>query len=203
MSAFQGNNSSFILSEMKNKNKQKKAENQPQSPQKIIVAKGRSLALLKCMVNQNWTISKMANVLVIRQHASGKVTVGVYLVDLMCLGVKDTFFIFNEEPGQVEDEFESQNIVFKEIAYPLAHNIIFAGHDFAAEFDINPHPQFNITKYLLEEDDDNVPLIEISVGNEEGKPQIIAEHAVQYADALSKLKKHAGEGNYNYIVMEE
>ncbi|WP_153800722.1 hypothetical protein [Foetidibacter luteolus] len=62
------------------------------SPKKYIETKARSLPIYRCYATQDWEATKMASVVVMRRHVNGNVTVGFYLVDLMCLGIKDTFF---------------------------------------------------------------------------------------------------------------
>lgn len=47
-----------------------------------------------------------------------------------------------------------------EIPYEVAHNLIYGSIEFAGEAGIEPVDEWGITQYILEEDDDNVPLIE-------------------------------------------
>ena len=37
----------------------------------------------------------MANIIIARKHSNDNLTFGIYLVDLLCLGVKDSFYGFN------------------------------------------------------------------------------------------------------------
>lgn len=172
-----------------------------QSPKKYIETRARNLPIYKCIVNKDWQEARIADVVVMRQHVNGNITAGIYLVDLACLGIKDTFYFFNVTEEEIIEKFSSAPVMFEEIDYALAHNIIYAAHDFAMEFDIHPHPGFAITKYILEEDNEDVPLIDIAVGDErDGKPHLIVRQPGQYADALAKLKKYAGEGNYHYTM---
>lgn len=173
------------------------------SPKKYIQTKARSLPIYKCLINKDWEESQIASINVLRKHVNGKVTAGVFLIDLLCLGVKDTFYFFNVDEGEVLERYEGFMQDFMEIDYNLAHNIIYAGHDFAQEFHIEPHPEFEISKYILEDDNDNVPLIDIAVGDEDGDPHLMVENINQFRDALVKLKKYAGEGNYTYTVINE
>jgi hypothetical protein len=189
---------------MKNKNSNKVAP--LLSPKKFVETKARNLPIYECYVNSDWKETHMANVVVMRKHANEKITAGIYLVDLLCLGVKDTVYVYNdEELGLKERVFESQNddLQFEKIDYMLAHNIVYAGHDFALEFGIKPDAEFATTKYILEDDTDDIELIDIEVGDKEGNPVLIVKQSGQYADALMKLKKNAGEGNYTYLVEGE
>jgi hypothetical protein len=169
------------------------------SPRKYVQTKARTLPVSKCMVNKDWEESQIANVSVMRKHANGNVTIGLYRIDLLCLGVKDTVFFFNTSEHEFLSEYSHELADFKEIDYALAHNIIYAGHDFALEFDIQPHHNFEVTRYILEEDNHAVPVIEVPVGTD-GVPHLIVAQPGEFADVLAKLKQYAGEGNYYYTV---
>lgn len=142
----------------------------------------------------------MANVIIARQHVNQNLTAGFYLVDLMCLGIKDTFYFFNEPEQDILEKLPLDDGSFIEIDYALAHNIVYSGHDFALEYDINPHKDFAVTKNILEEDTEAIPLIDISTGDEEGKPRMVVDAGYNYKPILEKLKKNAGEGNYSFII---
>ncbi len=173
------------------------------SPKKYIETQVRKLPIYKCLVNKDWEETQMANIVVMRNHVNGNVTFGLYLVDLLCLGVKDTLYKFNIPESEADEMFGEEDF-FTAINYNLAHNIVFAGHDFAMEFDIPPHKDFALTKNILAEDDDDVPLIEIAVGDKfDGKPHLMINPYGQGKWALEKLIKNAGEGNYHYSTEDE
>ncbi len=173
------------------------------SPKKYIETKVRTLPIGMCYINENWEECGIANVIITRNHTNGKVSGAMYLIDLMCLGVKDTSWFFNEYDNYFEDKFENFNINFVKIDYNLAHNIIYAGYDFAMEFDIQPHKEFATSRFVLEEDNDEIPIIDIKVGEgPDDKPHLMVYNKNEFLDALAKLKKNAGEGNYYYTFMD-
>lgn len=170
------------------------------SPKQYIQSKARTLPVYKCFVNKDWEEGKLAQIIVMRRHVNGNITAGVYLIDLLCLGVKDTLYFFNEPEAEMQERFgDDFDKMFEQADYNLVHNIIFAGHDFAMDFDIKPHPEFAVTRFILEEDNDNIELIDIEVGQDD-KPHLMVAQAGQFSDALAKLKKNAGEGNYYYTI---
>jgi hypothetical protein len=171
------------------------------SPKKYIETKARTLPIYKCFVNKNWELASEASVIVMRRHVNGNVTTGIYLVDLLCLGIKDTFYFFNEPEGEIYERFPADvDVMFNEVDYALAHNIIYAGHDFALDYGIEPHKEFAVTKFILEEDNDKIPLMDIPVGDEDGLPHLMVHQPGEYSSALAKLMKNAGEGNYRYTI---
>lgn len=64
-----------------------------------------------------------------------------------------------------------------EIPYEVAHNLIYSSIEFAGEAGIEPVDEWGITQYILEEDDDNVPLIEYQWGLN-GMHYLLAEDIV-------------------------
>jgi hypothetical protein len=186
----------------------KKTTAQPQSlsPEKYIRQKSRKLPIYKCWISNNWEKVRFGNITIARQHANGNVTFCTYLVDLACLGVKDTLYAFNVPIKELEERLTRfPNMKFEEISYPLAHNIIYAAIEFAEEYGFQPHKDYTqTTSYFLEEDTDDIPLMEIKCGSKEnGKPFYInaghdsPERAKQI---IAHLEKTAGNGNYNFLT---
>ncbi|CAN5400579.1 hypothetical protein BH11BAC3_BH11BAC3_45140 [soil metagenome] len=173
------------------------------SPKKYIETKARNLPVYKCLITNSWEADSMASIIVMRRHVTGNVTLGYYLIDLLCLGVKDTFYQFNVSEEEAEERFGAILNIMEEIEYNLAHNVIYAAHDFAMEFDIKPHKDFNLTKYILAEDNDDIPLIDIHTGAEDGKPHLMINPQGQGKWALQKLIENAGEGNYYYTTEDD
>lgn len=62
-------------------------------------------------------------------------------------------------------EMLSETTELEECSYEEAHNIIYGAIEYAAEQGRKPHNSFMITKYMLEEDTDDIPLIEYEFGN--------------------------------------
>ena len=179
---------------------------QPQqlSPANYIRQKARSLPIHECRVNSNWKEYGMATVMVTRKHNNGNLTSAIYLIDTLCLGIKDTTYQFNLKPEEYDsyvDHFLNKDDC-EEITYALAHNIIYAALAYAEEFEFKPHRDFNsITQFMLEEDTDDIELIDIECGKE-GKPcYVIGSHdSDQKVDRIiDQLERTAGVDNF-YII---
>lgn len=180
------------------------------SPEKYIRTRARTLPVGACYINDNWKESGFAAILVTRIHINGHVTHGAYMVDLLCLGVKDSFWNFNQNPldfnellDKHQQSYES-GIRIRQVDYALVHNIIHGAIAFAEEFGFHPHKSFELTKHILEEDADRIALIDLEFGHK-GKPLYISnpENPGEKARVLAHLKKHPGEGNYNFITEAE
>ena len=153
------------------------------------------LPIHKCYVNEFYEDAGLANVFICRKHVTGKITIGIFLIDLMCLGVKDVHFIFNEAEEDVLERIFGDGVI-KEIDYNLAHNIVYAGYEYALELGINAHKDFSFVKYILEPDDDKIPLIDVKTGDKDGKPHLIVDNLLNYSHVIKMLIKTQGEGNF-------
>ena len=190
------------------KKKKKPTGNQVKlTPESFIRKKARNLPLHKCYITENWKENGEGNIFIERKHKNGNITLGVFLVDLFCLGVRNTFYQYNiselEEEELRENFSEDTNMV--EADYNLVHNIILAGVEYAEAYGFNPHKDFErVTQYILAEDTEDIPLMEIECGKD-GKPLFVASEETNQKEIsriISTLEKTAGPGNYNYLLNE-
>lgn len=174
------------------------------SPEKYIRQKARTLEIWECWVNTDWKKTNMATVIIARKHSNENVTVGLYLVDLNCLGIKDSYFRFNNTTYEYSELLQkvSTGLEMQKTNYNLAHNIVYAGLEFAAEYGFKPAKVFtNTTKYILEEDDEKIELIEIECGMN-GKPAYMRgpdDTDAMVKKVIAQLKNTGGEDSYYYF----
>ena len=146
----------------------------PTSPKKYILTRARQLPLHTCYINPDWHESRMASILISRRHPTGHVTIGVYLTDLLALGVKDSFYLFNRPAETLQELVREQGDKgpLIEAPYSLVHNIIYGANAFAEDHGFKPHKAFRITQFILEEDTEDIELIDLEFG-QNGKPVFI------------------------------
>lgn len=174
------------------------------SPENYIRKKARTLPICQCLANEGWEEHKLAQVLVARRHTTGNITLCFYLVDLMCLGVKDTYFQFNIPFSDYLELVEDANTQMPrvEISYELAHNIVYAGLEFAEEFGFKPHKDFtSVTQFMLEEDTEDIELIEVECGLN-GQPAYMRgpyDDDAKVGKIITQLERTAGPGNYSVL----
>ncbi len=188
-----------------------KQKHKPLSPENYIRTRARTLNIGKCFINHDWLDTGFAMITVSRWHINGNITHASFMVDLYCLGVKEAFWIFNEDPRDFDSFIEkvrsdgeySRRFVIAD--YQLVHNIIYGAVEFAGEFGFRPHKSFEIAKYILEEDDEHVPLIEIEFGFK-GKPLYIWGPDIPAAEqnrVRVHLDKTIGRDNFYFIAASE
>jgi len=176
------------------------------SPENYIRQKARDLPIYECTISKNWKQGNFGAVSVARKHANGNVTVGLYMVDLNCLGVKDAHYMFNVSEEKYKNTISANGQMdLVPISYELAHNIVYAGLAYAKELGFNPHKDFSVARYILEEDTDEVELIEIECGTN-GKPMFVKTEWQTEQEAnkiIAQLERSVGKGNYDFIMPYE
>lgn len=185
--------------------KKKKNNPAPQtlSPEKYIQTKARNLPVEECLIGEDWQKAGLTTIVITRRHTNGNYTLGVYLVDLFCLGVKSSVYYFNISPEEYKEykEHLSKPGAMLPVTYNEAHNIIFGSIAYAEELGIEPCKEFKLTQYLLEEDTDDIPLIDYEFGKD-GKPCLIVATALEGSRYLPLLEK-ATDGNFRYFIRDE
>ncbi len=87
-----------------------------------------------------------------------------------------------------------------EVDYVTAHNWIFNSIAYGEEAGFSPHKSFGITKYMLEDDEDeSIPIIDTPNGHD-GKHLLVADSMAEFLRLEPQLEKHLGEGNYDFII---
>jgi hypothetical protein len=191
-----------MAKQKKAKKKHPPASNPAVLNKKYYLASGRArhLPVYKCIINKGWEEGGLAQICVVRQHVNGHITAGIYLVDTFCAGVKDTFCFFNISEFAFNLRFSFSPTIQQECTYELAHNIIYGAIAFAEEYGISPPSDFHLTRYILEEDTEAVPLIDLAFGRN-GKPFLVLSGNPRDEYLRRQMEKNAGPGNYDLLEM--
>ena len=101
----------------------KKGQNQKKmTPREYIRYKVRSLPIGDCYMSNDWKDVGEAMIMVTRIHPQGTYTLGFYVVDTYCLGVKDSFFHFSIDKFKYEEIFPLQDMRFEDAIVMVPHN---------------------------------------------------------------------------------
>ena len=128
---------------------------------------------------------------------------GVYLIDIYCLGLKNTFY----NPDVSYPEF--RDLIFnkpdeKHIGIDIdeAHSIIYGGIEYAENLGFKPHSDFKVTKFILKhreeiEFDDTIEF------GKDGKPFYFAgpyDSKEKINKIYLQLQKSVGENNFDFVI---
>lgn len=135
----------------------------------------RSLPLGKCYIAPDKDDQSEVTVFVTRNHPAGSITLGAYLIDKYCCGIKNAFFKFSIAKSELYDMIlhYKHRMGIKEIPYVEAHNLIYGALEYAEGIGIAPHKDFDDAQYILAEDNEDIPLIEYEFGHD-GRPYLIS-----------------------------
>jgi hypothetical protein len=170
-------------------------------PRKRLLA-GRELPLHECLINAGWKERGIANIIISRRQPDGKITFGVYLVDIFCLGLKSSFGNVDFSELRYESELKARampDVSLVECAPDLAHHIIYGGIDYAARFGFKPDPDFKWSQGVLDERGLHEPLPEVEFGKD-GKPLFISGPHDNMDRIIRQLEATAGSGNFEFIA---
>lgn len=186
------------------KKKKGKVVQFPQSLEGKIRTRARKLEIGKCYISEDWKLMREGNILITRKHTNGNLTFGFFLVDLGVLGVKDTFCEFNFPEHKLLSSLENsaQEDNFIEVEYNLAHNIIYGVVEYAEDHGFKPCKNFDVSQYVLEKDDEKIPLIDIEFGVN-GLPAIFCNDNNPMEQEINQLEKTVGISNFRVINTDD
>lgn len=162
----------------------------------------RTLPVGKCYMIPDWEETGETVAIVTRCHPKGTFTVGTYLIDTFCLGVKDSFYRFSINEYDLEELLRNySNVKIEETDYAVVHNLIYGALEFAEEAGILPCKEFSLTQYILEEDTDAIPLMKFDYGKN-GRHLLVADNRSQLDFYMPKLRKHLGD-DFSFICRDD
>jgi hypothetical protein len=141
-----------------------------------------------------------ALVIVTRQAGFDRVIMSSYLVDIWCLGVKDTISPRKMNLGEYKEFCSYTYQAFPEgrekISLELAQAIVFGGIDYAAKLGFQPHRDFNNSRAHLGEWSGEPKL----TFGKNGKPFYINGPYDNPQKILKTLQKNVGVNNFDYLI---
>jgi len=179
------------------------AKNSQQTPENYIRSgKARTLPIYECRLLKDFEETGMTNVSVARAHKNGNLTVGVYLVDLFCLGIKDSMFCFNVSKQEYEDKIVNASAGMIVVDYDFAHNLLFGADIYSEELGLKAHHSFKLTQYILDEDTEDKKLIEFNFGDK-GMPHLVINPTENRTREINILTKNLGENGFRITSPED
>ena len=105
---------------------QKKNQGQKKiTPEEYIRKKVRNLPIGDCYMTADWKDCGEPMALVTRLHPQGTFTVGIYIVDTYCLGVKDSVWYFSLDKFKYEKILEKIKPEMVKVSYNEVHNLVY------------------------------------------------------------------------------
>ena len=164
------------------------------------IRQARRYPIHECLINPSWQEQGLATILVSRRQPDDQLAFGVFLVDVFCLGLKNTFAnvdfsesrYVREVVGRVYEQQESEPC-----ASGMAHQIIYGAIAYAKQFGFKPNKDFRLSQHVLDAAESIGPS-DIEFGKD-GKPLFVSGPDDNVQKILHQLQATAGEGQYHYL----
>ena len=167
---------------MKKKRKDKDRKNKKSetfgdiNSSKSIIKNIRELPIHECLIQPGWQEKGLATILISRKQPNNNLVFGVYLVDIYCLGLKDTLYkadiSLQDYEGGIKGTLRKKS-EYIECDIDLAHQIIYGAIEFARELGFEPHKDFKSSRYILEGPTEKYYSSDLEFGKN-GEPYYIA-----------------------------
>jgi hypothetical protein len=170
-----------------------------------LIRKARQFPVFECLINRDWETddSGLVRILLSRsQPNDGGILFGTYLVDMFCLGLKNTHSDANVPVGVYRQDVLPQVFMDEnpaECPLDLAHQIVYQAIEYAAKFGFKPQRDFKWSQYVLDERGKWPESHQLTFGKD-GKPFFVAGPFDNIKTIKAKLDKNPGPGNYDYLV---
>ncbi|MBN1641943.1 MAG: hypothetical protein JXA09_11975 [Anaerolineae bacterium] len=158
--------------------------------------------IVGCWTREDWDGAGLTPVVIARRQPDGRIAWGAYIVDLFCLGLKDTYCNVNYSRRRFYDELLPGVVVGgapHEITPALAHELVYGAIEYAGQFGFRAHRDFRDSRYLLDPPNAHPRSGTVTFGHE-GKPLFIQGPYDNAEAIVHQLQRTAGEGNFDYIV---
>lgn len=167
----------------------------------IIIAKNSPIK--DCRIRKDIISEGIGTVIVSREMPNSRLGVGVFLLDVWCLGVKNTYFsVLSEDEYTDRIKEISVHETLENIHPSCARKLIEQCVNFSDGLGFIPHKDFKISRQLLTDIDPTVCPIKYTFGKD-GKPFYISgpnENLNQSKKIIDSLLQHCGEGNFDYLM---
>lgn len=169
-----------------------------------MILNAREYPIHECLINSSWRDQGIASILLSRRQPDGRIVFGLYLVDIFCLGLKDTLCNANVPFSTYEGEIKPRGYLADKpvkCPIPLAHSIIYGGIEYAEKLGFKPHKDFKLSKHILEEPD-KIERVKVEFGKE-GKPFYIPgprDDPRKVRKIIKQLERSVGPGNFDFLI---
>ncbi len=152
----------------------------------------------RCFANLNWQEQGLAQVVVVREMPNLTYRMGVYLADVFCLGVKDTFVHSGVNYEELKAFLRRSPMPFHEIAYEDARSIVLGAVEYARQLGFEPPRDWASSKSILESERsfDN----KFKFGKD-GKPFYIQGPADNPKKIMAKLEPLVKQGKADFLTV--
>ena len=167
---------------------------------KLLIKSSDEYPVAACLINPNWRDLGLATIAVARRQPNGRLIMGLYLVDVFCLGLKNTFCNADLPVARFEGDFLAKSFPEQapiSIGINHAKEIIFGAIDYAGKLGFDPHPDFELSRHVLGTEEWTRQQ-DIIFGGPDGKPRYISGPDDDARGIIQKLMSRLGREGFDF-----
>ncbi len=170
------------------------------------IALAGNAPIYECLVPANLFERGIGNLIFSRSLPDGRMALAMFLLDVFCLGVKNTFFAI-----VARDEYDRRLRSWREaeslhrIDPACLRKLVEGGVVYARELGFNPHADYVVVHQLFGDVEAAACPSHFEYGHA-GKPFYISgphETATQVQTIVDRLQRRLGPGNFEFLVLAE
>jgi hypothetical protein len=159
----------------------------------------REYPIYGCWIDRLWKEHSLARVVLARQQSPECVLYGSFLVDPLCLGVKDAFFRTDIRSKRFPKDLLKLCGDPEPCSVEFTHQLIYDAIEYAHRYGIEPHPDYNETSLVLDPPGTHPANADIEFGKD-GKPFFISGPYDNVDQIIATLRRTAGDGNFDFLL---
>lgn len=160
----------------------------------------------ECLMTRELFDVGIGSVILARKLPGGDIAVGLFLVDVYCLGVKDAFFALRtkaEYNQMIDGRYDRDNL---ETLHPTcARKLVEGSVAYASDLGLKPHKDFAGARRIFGDLDPDACPRTFEYGKD-GKPLFITgpnDSPSKARKIVDKLARKVGEENFDFVVMAD
>ena len=163
--------------------------------------------LIECLISADWRDTyQLGQIIVARQASTGHVAMGVFLIDLGCLGVKNAMAEVFPSINAYHQGYRAKVMEMQPMEscdLDLAAKVIDEAIKYAHSLGFKPHRDTRKALKVLGEANPYNSAETVPLGGKDGKPLFIAGPYDNSKRIIQILERNVGAGNYNYSIPVE
>ena len=117
---------------------------------RTLVKNAAQYPVYECHINECWHDEGLATIFIVRQLPNLKYILGTYLVDTLCLGLKNTFCNANLLYSSIKTVLGKTPMEMISIEYEDARSIILGAIQYATGLGFEPNKDWDDSKHIVE-----------------------------------------------------
>lgn len=174
-----------------------KAKSLNHADPRTLVHRSAEFKIHECLISENWQEGGLANALVVRAMPNGKYLFASYLVDVFCLGLKDT--ICNANVSRVVAEGVKGQLpqVMVPSDYEDVRSVVLGAIEYAHGFGFEPNPDWTDAQFVIEPHRDFARKYEFG---QDGKPFYIQGPHDDPIAVMARLGTRVQQGTADFLL---